>query len=204
MKSALTTISALVFGFFMLAACGNSEPPPDAGTDWTLVGEESRIAFVSVKAAEVAETHSFTGLTGSITTEGAATLAIDLNSVNTRIDIRDERMRELFFETSVFPTASLAAAVDLSSLSQLEIAEREPATIDFELNLHGVVADFTAEVFVTRIGLNRVLVETAQPVLLHTEDFDLGPGLRQLTEIASLPSISPAVPVTASLLFQRF
>lgn len=67
--------------------------------------------FVSIKKVHVVETHRFESLSGAITDTGVATLVIDLNSVNTGIDIRNERMRNLLFETATFPQAT--ASVDI-------------------------------------------------------------------------------------------
>ncbi|MBO6764411.1 MAG: hypothetical protein JJ918_05650 [Maricaulis sp.] len=55
----------------------------------------------------------------------------------------------------------------------------------------------------TDLNGERVLVETTQPVLLHVDDFGLTDGLATLQDLAGLPSITPVVPVTASLVFER-
>jgi len=43
--------------------------------------------------------------------------------------------------------------------------------------------------------------ETVDPIVVDAAAFGLAPGLAELQKIANLPSITPAVPVTASLLF---
>lgn len=69
---------------------------PAAFADWTLVGEESRIDYVSIKANSTGEVNYFKTLEGSITDSGAVSLTIDLNSVETGVSIRNERMQTEF------------------------------------------------------------------------------------------------------------
>ena len=66
-------------------------------------------------------------------------------------------------------------------------------------NLGTVYADLE----VTRIANDKVVVATTEPIILDANSFDLGDGLAQLRELASLPSISTAVPVTFSFSFER-
>lgn len=185
-----------------LAACEEA-PTVDPNAAWNLVSEDSRISFVSVKAGDIGETHYFKQLSGSVSPEGAVTVDIPLDSVETNIDIRNERMRDLFFEVVKFPTAQMSATVDLNSLQALEVGQRQEIEIPFKLDLHGLSSEYDAKIFITRIGMSRVSVATAEPILLSVDEFDLGPGLEELKVIAGLPSITPTVPVTASLVFTQ-
>lgn len=177
--------------------------PPVTASDWRLNAETSRIAFVSIKAGEFAEPHYFRTLAGEVTADGAATLEIPLDSVETEIPIRNERMREMLFETATYPNATITAAIPTAQFEGLEIGERVRHTADVTVSLHGVERDITTDLFVTRIDADQVLVETATPILMHADDFDLLDGVSALAEVAGLPSISPSVPVTVSLVFER-
>ena len=90
-----------------------------AQADWTLVNESSQLNFVSTKASHIAETHTFTELSGQITDDGAAKLVIDLTSVDTGIDIRDQRMQSMLFDVVSFPDARIETRLDLSALETL-------------------------------------------------------------------------------------
>ena len=86
----------------MLAACDAPSPKTtapaasiDANAPWHLVNEESRLTFVSIKAGDVAEVHTFNTMTGTVTADGGATIEVSLDSVDTAIELRDERMRAL-------------------------------------------------------------------------------------------------------------
>ena len=158
---------------------------------------------MSVKAGDIGETHFFKELAGSVTPEGQVTLSVPLASVETYIDIRNERMRDLFFEVTQFPTATLTSQVDLAAFDAIEVGQRQEAEIVVTLDLHGGTAEYDAKVFVTRLLANRVSVSTIEPLILSVGDFDLGDGLEELKVVAGLPSITPAVPVMASLVFTQ-
>ena len=81
--------------------------------DWQLVSEASELSFVSVKAAHLAEQHHFKTVTGTVSDDGEAHLIVDLASVHTGIDIRDQRMRDMFFKVAEFPTADFYSSLTL-------------------------------------------------------------------------------------------
>lgn len=192
-------LAVLPASLVLLAACSQ----PAAQGDWVLDGSASRLNFVSIKAGDVAETHRFTDLSGSVAPGGEAELVIDLASVDTGIGIRDERMREHFFEVADFPQARITARIDLSTLAELAPGERTTLAVDATLDLHGASVPLAADVVVTDLNGTRVLVESAAPVALHVGDFGLGDGLAALQDLAGLPSITPVTPVTFSLVFER-
>ena len=187
----------------LFAAACEEGPTVDPTATWTLVSDDSRISFVSVKAGDIGETHYFKQLTGSVSPEGQVTVDVPLDSVETYIDIRNERMRDLFFEVAKFPAAKMTATVDLKTFEQMGVGQRQEAEIPIALDLHGLSSEYDAKVFITRIGDTRVSVATTEPVLVSVDEFDLGPGLEELKVIAGLPSITPTVPVTASLVFTQ-
>ncbi|MEM6538259.1 MAG: YceI family protein [Pseudomonadota bacterium] len=198
------------------AGCGSEAgtataqtPEPSAATKqvnnapWGLDPENSRVSFVSIKANEIAETHRFTQLKGSVSPDGKASLSIPLDSVETNVDIRNERMREVFFETANFPDAKVTTDLDLATFEALAPGERTSTETTLRLDLHGVRADLDAELFVTRLSPTKVSVETAAPVIVEAASFNLLGGVDKLMELAALPAISPLAPVTVSLVFEQ-
>ena len=199
---ALTVISGCGQGGSSNEATPNAAAGPDlVSANWTLDTDASRIAFASIKAGEVIETHYFPGLTGDISESGDAVVSIPLDQVETKIDLRNERMREMFFDTAQFPAATLTAKVDPQAYADLPVGGRAQAEIEGTLSLHGVEAGVYADVFVTRIALKRIEVASAEPVIVYVADHGLEVGLEALREVASLPSITGASPVTFTLVF---
>ena len=66
--------------------------------EWALDGGASSFFYVTTKASAVTEINSFSGLSGGISDDGKASLAIDLATEDTAIEIRDQRMRDLVHE----------------------------------------------------------------------------------------------------------
>jgi polyisoprenoid-binding protein YceI len=197
-----------------LAACAGPEadapladatasPAPVTESAWTLDPAASRLAYVSIKAGEVAENNRFDTLSGSVAADGTASLSIDLASVDTGVDIRNERMREVFFGVAENPAANVTAKLDPKAFAGLTVGQSVLRPLTAEVTIKGVSADVETEVLVTRTAEDRVLVVTAAPVIISTDMFGLTDELGELRALAQLPSITPAVPVTFALAFTR-
>ena len=169
--------------------------------DWTLDNANSQLAFVSTKAMDVAEVHTFSELSGSVGADGHARVVIQLASVDTLIPIRDERMREILFQTELFPTATVDTRLDIARLQNMAVSTSEVLTAEILLNIGEQQVPLTTELLVTRIAGDRILVATLKPVIVNAGAVALADGVEALREIAGLPSISKAVPVTFLLQF---
>ena len=169
---------------------------------WKLDNDSSSIDFISVKNTAIAESHYFASLAGHIDSDGNADITINLDSVETLIPIRNERMREMLFGTSEHPTARVTTAVDPALLTAVAEGGMVSTEVPVKLSLHGVENTLTAPVLVIG-GPGTLRVVSARPILLGADDYNLGPGVEALREVAGLASISTAVPVTINLLFRH-
>lgn len=176
-------------------------PCTAAWADWELDSTGSKIHFVSIKNDSIAEVHSFPSLVGYIGAAGNAEVTIELESVQTLIAIRDERMREMLFETAKFPSATIRAQVDPDVLAVAAEGGVVTAELPVTLSLHGKEQALTIPVVIVGEGDRRLRVFSAQPVLVNAADFGLVEGVAALQKVAGLKSISTAVPVTLQLLF---
>ena len=174
-----------------------------ADVGWMLSPGESRVSFVSVKQGATGEVHHFTEAEGAVSEQGTVSLSIDTASVETGIDVRDERMVDYLFQSAVFPTATLSMKIDMEELSEMEVGETRQLSVTGSLSLVGQSGDVEAELMVSRISDDKVLVATLQPVVVQAESFDLIAGIDTLRELAELSSISVAVPVSAVLVFVK-
>lgn len=174
-----------------------------AEAEWALDNNGSRISFVSTKANTAAEAHTFSIVDGEVDDDGNVTVSIDLDSVDTAIDIRDERMRSMLFETEKYPSATLAASIDPATIDDLAVGESTDMTVEGQLMLHGNTLSLTFDVTVARLNDSRILVTSRSPVIVNAGQVGLAAGVEKLREVAGLPSISPAVPVTFVLAFDR-
>ncbi len=187
-----------------LAAC-NTAPTEDAplAGDWVLSSGESHLAFTTVKNGQVAEAHSFSGLSGSVSADGAAELSIALASVETGIDIRNERMRDLLFDVVDFPAATVTAALDPAAFAGLQTGDTLVQPVATTLSVHGANAEVATDLAVTRLGEGKVNVSTIAPIIVSADSLDLADGVEELRNIANLDSITGQVPVTFSLTFEQ-
>ena len=197
-----------------LAACAGPEPAPtptDAPTapaavteaGWTLDPAASRLTYVSIKAGEIAEANRFDRLAGSVAADGTASLAIDLASVNTGADLRDERMRDIFFQVADNPQANVTAQLDPAAFAGLAVGQAVVRPLKASVTVKGATGEIATEVLVTRVSEERITVVPTAPVIVSTDMFGLTDELGELRAMAQLPSISPAVPVSFILAFTR-
>ena len=171
-----------------------------ASAQWSLDLDDSQLSFVTVKAEHIAEVHSFSRLEGQIDAAGNARISIDLTSVETGIAIRNERMQTMLFETGLYPQATVRAAINTDALSGIAVGEDMTLDTQLTLALHGAETAISAPLRVTR-QTDGVRVTTLSPLIVTAESVGLVAGVESLREIAGLPSISRAVPVTFSVKF---
>jgi polyisoprenoid-binding protein YceI len=171
-----------------------------AQAHWSLDNDASSLSFVTVKAEHVAEVHTFDSLSGTIGDDGGVEITIELASVNTMIPIRNERIQEMLFETNLFPDGIIAGSIDLDALTDMDAGSSVARQIDFELSLHGQSVALAADVQITRTG-EGVIVSTLKPLVVMADSFALTAGVEMLREVAGLPSISRAVPVSFTVVF---
>lgn len=195
---------AMMFRTFCRAVLLVSVPLTIIGTaqaDWELSNEESTLSFVTIKADNVAEIHTFDRIAGSLSEDGALEIVIDLISVNTLIPIRNERMQNMLFETGMFPQAKVTGNIDMTALENLAPGSTATLAAQINLNLHAQSNVMLAELMVTRLG-DGFLASTRKPVIVNAEPFGLAQGVEALREIAGLSRISLAVPVNIVAVFK--
>ncbi|PKH03130.1 YceI family protein [Psychromonas sp. MB-3u-54] len=176
---------------------------PSAFAQWELQESESTLNVVSVKKSTVGEVHSFSKINGSINDAGEVMVNIDLGSIETNVDVRNERMKAILFETSDFMEAKISGSVNVNKLSELNAGDTYIESVKFNLSLHGVSREITSDVQVTKLSGERLLVTSLKPFILSANDYGLAEGIEMLRTVASLPSISTAVPVTYNFIFKK-
>ena len=168
---------------------------------WTLDGNNSSLYYVTSKAAVLSEMNSFAELSGSISDDGNAMVSISLGSVDTAIEIRDERMREIVFQVATYPLASISVNADSSKLASLQPGESYRATHAATLDLHGMQQPLSVEVVVSGLQQGGLLVSLVKPLILNVASYGLAESVEQLREIAGLPSINNNIVVDFTLQF---
>jgi len=170
--------------------------------EWTLNNEASKLNFITTKNASKTEIQTFNKLQGHVT-GNQVVLSVDLASVDTGIEIRDERLRTLFFNIAKFPLATVAIDLKKSDLKSMKQGERKVLKLSADITIQDITQTMDVEVQLITLGKNQLLVFSNQPIIVDLKNFDLLKGVNALREIAKLQSINSAIPVTFSLLFSR-
>ena len=172
-------------------------------SDWNLVNEESKINFISIKASNFAEIHTFKKLTGSVKENGEAKITIDLTSLETLIPIRNDRMGKLLFETETYPTAVFKLSVDLKNILLTKVGKSTDVEYRGVFEFKNEKYSLLVKLKVTRLNNLSFIVSSSEPLLLNGDQLGLSIGIESLRAVAGLPSISKSVPVTFSLMFRK-
>lgn len=167
--------------------------------DWQLDNDRSKLAFGSIKKDSVGEVHHFQQLSGQVSSSGTVEIDISLPSIETFIDIRNERMIEHVFKGAT--AAKLTAQIDLAALEALPAGGTTVTEIDGKLNLLGRDIPIEAEIFVARLSETKALITTDNIVFLGIEDAGLTAGVDILQSLAKLSGITRTTPVTARFVF---
>ncbi|WP_298292771.1 YceI family protein [uncultured Litoreibacter sp.] len=182
-----------------LMAAGSMAYADGHAKGWTLDGDNSRLVFGSIKGDTTGEAHSFNTISGAVGADGAAMIEVDLASVQTNIDIRNERMLEHVFKGA--GTATLSANIDMSEVSELPVGGMTTFEIEGTLSLLGSEVDLDAEMFAVRLSDTSAMVTTNNIIFVETEDLGITEGVNKLMELASLDSITRTSPVVMRLVF---
>ncbi|MFK8010897.1 MAG: YceI family protein, partial [Marinicellaceae bacterium] len=142
-----------------------------------------------------AEVSHFTQFMGTINQNGKLTLNIDLNSLETNIPIRNERIQKHLFQTDIYKTADIHA--------QIKPEHLQPGIhkIAFDVDLHGLSALLNAEFMVLEQFGNKI-VTLHKPLIINASTFGLENGVDVLRKLAHLDSINYTVPVNFILTFE--
>lgn len=194
--SAIALMVLLPFGM----ASAQSADPFEYG--WNLDGDASELRFLSIKKSKVAETSSFATLSGLITEDGQSQVRVLLDSVDTKVDLRNVRMRFLFFETFRFPEAVITTQLSPELLTDLHMTRRKEIELPYTFTLRGVTLERTTDVAVTLIDNDRVVVSSITPIAFTLEELDLEEGRRKLEEAANV-DITPLGVVSFNFVFDR-
>lgn len=204
---------------FALAACSPSnesaqtEQPvaeavqavPQTPADWEV--SDAAITFLSSKINKqlnsVTEQSRFTASQAVLDKDGEFKMEVDLSSVNTGIEIRDQRLKDWVFETAKFAKANVTGTVDIDAVSKLAVGEAVNLKQPLVLDIHGKQLNLDADLTVQRISADKIMVSTLNPVLLDVKAMDMVAGVAKLVEVMGLSSIVEQVPVSFNAEFTR-
>ncbi len=192
---------ALILGVLVASpGVGEAQSPFEHG--WNLDAAASELRVMSIKRAKVAESSTFATFSGAISETGSAQISILLDSIDTKVDLRNVRMRFLFFETFKFPEATITTELTPDMLGNLAGDRRVAIDLPYRLDLHGIAMDRKDRVYATLMDNDTVSISSANPIPIALEDFNLEGGREKLQEAASV-DIVPVGTISFNFLFRR-
>jgi polyisoprenoid-binding protein YceI len=189
-----------------------SQSAPDAqaaaAASWRSEPAQSSLSFVTTKAgqpgvAAISEVQTFRRFSGELTSRGQIRFTIDLASVDTGIEIRDERLRTMLFNVGATPQATFVAQIDPALLRDLPSAGVRDMDLDGQLTLAGQSKPVLAKVRVGALGGGRLAVSTRAPIVVNANDFGLRSGVEALREVMALNLLSSSAPVSFALVMRQ-
>ena len=136
---------------------------------------------------------------------GTARLTIDIDTFDSGIPLRNERVRGIVFETSGvgWDTAELTVPkIPDDVLASLRDKKLVRTKLDANLKIHGKTAKIVLPIEASPASDGAIWVKTTEPLVLKTSDFDLIPNVKRLSQICMHDSIDDAVNVEVSIEFR--
>lgn len=141
----------------------------------------------------LSDVDAWQGIDGEVT--------VDLSSWNSDLELRDSRVKELFFEVADYgeATLSLSGLTGLSSAG-LPVNSTVKVSMRGQLALHGATRDLSIPVAIKRTGREAFQVTTPEPFEVKISEFDYGEPLAALIKECAHESISDVVKVSVDLM----
>ncbi|MBO6919455.1 MAG: YceI family protein [Rhizobiaceae bacterium] len=174
-----------------------------AANDWSVNEDLSSLTYVSTKKEHVAKNHVISGISGGVDASGNLSISLDMDTVDSEIEVRDQRMKDWLYKVDSFPAATFSAEIDLDEYSSLEVGESTESFVEGELSLVGITTEIEFDVLVTRTGEDSVIVNTAAPVIVSANNLQINEVVEALKSSVQLSSISDSVPVYMTIVLVK-
>ena len=174
---------------------------PAHAADWQLNRERSAISYLSSKQATadtplMFESNLFREFSGTI--DGSQVeLVVELDSLDTKVPIRDKRVAEHVFLSKQYPQATVSATVD--GIEQLSYERKQ---ISATLTMRGQSRNLQAEVIIERSDPKTLRMQTTTPVLVNANAYGMLEGFTILKQLVGLMQIPMTIPVSFHLVFE--
>ena len=193
----------------LAAACTNlpDAAAPSAAAAYRIDTAQSAINFVTMKAGQpgvggVGEVQRFSRFVGGMDASGRVNFDVDLASVETGVEIRDERLRTMLFNVKATPRATFAAQIDPALIRAVPTAGSRDVDLAGSLTLAGQTQPVAAKLRVSRLAGGALQVATRAPIVIDANQYGLKPGVEAMRDVMGLNFLASAAPVTFTLVLQ--
>ena len=169
-------------------------------TDWALVSDSSEFTIGTTKNETVTEVHKLQKLEGFVRNNGNARVSVNLLSIDTGIEIRDERMQAMLFTTAT--QAVYSATVEMEEFRKLEAGDSKDFQLQGSLEMNDRSTVIPVATKITRLDSGNYLIKTVSANKIDVRKFGFSSGIEQLRAVANLKNISPIVTFEFKLEFE--
>jgi polyisoprenoid-binding protein YceI len=201
-----TLVLSSVISLALVAGCTTTpDKAANAGAKtWQVDNAQSSISFVTTKAGQagvggVGEIQSFKKFSGGLNAAGQISFDIELASVDTGVEIRDQRLRTMLWNVAASPKATFTAKLDTAAMNGIDATATRDMDIEGSLTMAGQTKPVAAKLRVARLGGGALMVTTRAPIVLNVNDFGLKAGVEAMREVMGLNFLASSAPVTFTL-----
>lgn len=195
MKKIIQGLMGLVLALFTVIGIAGGHD------DYKVDSKNSSVYFSSIKKQYVVEPAVFKKVTGSMSESGEVEVMIDLNSIDTKVPIRNERLNKLFFDSIKFPEAKVSAKIDNKALRKIKSVGR--MSVPASITLYGQSQDVTLDLLVTKTR-HHIVVASLSALTVSASDYGIpADNLTKLAATVGGIPISSKVGVSFVLAFEH-
>lgn len=167
--------------------------------------EDVAVSFLTTKLAPqsstVTETNTFSLTSATIDFDGKLRAAIDLDTLDTGIGIRDQRIQEKLFQAVNSGEMVITTSLNMPNIEALHVGEQRHLSQGLHITFGQIETDVTADLLLTRLSDTRLSVVTLKPIVLELHLLGVDQGINTLREIAGLEAIAMQAPVSINATF---
>ena len=206
-KSIIQKLAAV--STILLAACTTGTVTEQTtAQNWQVDNARSSFTFVTTKAGQpgtnaITEVSSFKRVAGGVSSVGQIEMLVDLTSIDTGFEIRDDRVKSMLFNVGVTPQAKFTAKIESSTIRSIPANGFKDVDVAGQLTISGQTKPVAARLRVSQLGAGALQVATIAPIVINANDYGIGKGVEALREIMGLNLLSPAAPVSFNLVMNE-
>ncbi len=171
---------------------------------WQINLPASSLTFNTTKAGAagvggVTETMRFKAFKGGVDAQGRIQLDIDLTSIDSGIDIRNERLQTMFWNVAAHPSVNFSAQIKPEDVQKINASKESLALwVEGQLTMAGQTKPVKVYLQITPMN-GKLMVSTRQAIIINANDFGLNAGVEALRAIMGLNFLSSSAPVVFAL-----
>ncbi|MCB9778952.1 MAG: YceI family protein [Alphaproteobacteria bacterium] len=188
-------------------AAGDQQPPDASGPQKTteLQVQSATIDMITVKNGDVEVPAKFTGVTGSVRVDlddpkgTSGELTIDLASWDSGLELRDDRIKETFFEVAAHPTTTFAIKSMETTDTLAEVGKTASGKLRGTLTWREATVELIAPVSIERTGDSELHLKSTEPFVVDMQALGMDAQKQALITLCQHDSLLDAVTVSVDM-----